>query len=140
MRLALLAAVAALAAGSSARAADKVEGDWLTMDGGAKVRIAPCAGHADRLCGTIVWVKKAEEAQSKDIHNPDPKLRVRPILGLPLISDFKFTSAGKWGGGKIYDPRSGRTYASNMALTPDGALKVNGCIAMLCQAQTWRRP
>jgi uncharacterized protein (DUF2147 family) len=141
MRLLILAAALGLASGP-ALAAETAEGVWLVQDQTAKVRIGPCAGRADELCGDIVWLKapKDEEGQLKrDDHNPDPKLKARPIMGLQLIRDFQPAGSGKWEGGKIYDPRSGKTYKSKMQLKGGGELEVDGCIAMFCQAQTWRR-
>ena len=41
-------------------------------------------------------------------------------------------------GGSIYDPQSGKTYDSKLSLNPDGTLKVEGCISIICQAQTWK--
>lgn len=138
--LILAAATLGLAA-APALAADGPEGLWLVQDHTAKVRIGPCAAHADKLCGEIVWAhpKPGEEAAKTDIHNPDPKLRDRPIVGLPLIRDFRAAGVGRWEGGKIYDPRSGKTYNSKMQLTASGELKVDGCVMMFCQTQTWTR-
>lgn len=138
MRAAALAAVLALSA-CPALAADPVEGDWLTQDGTAKVRIAPCAAAPARMCGTISWLKNPADAKATDANNPDPKLRARPILGLPMIRDFKPAAAGRWTGGKIYDPNSGKTYDSRLSVNPDGTLKVEGCVLVVCRAQTWRR-
>ncbi|WP_309087663.1 DUF2147 domain-containing protein [Phenylobacterium sp.] len=135
MRPILLAAAASLLA-TPAFAADPVEGEWLTQAGTAKVRIAPCAGKADRLCGTVVWLKNAG---AKDANNPDPKLRDRAIVGMNLIRDFKQAGPGRWTGGKIYDPESGKTYDSKISANANGTLKVEGCVLVVCQAQTWRR-
>ena len=42
------------------------------------------------------------------------------------------------GSGRIYDPKSGKTYRS--VLERDGAaLTVKGCIAIFCKTQTWTR-
>ncbi|HQN52720.1 MAG TPA: DUF2147 domain-containing protein, partial [Phenylobacterium sp.] len=71
--------------------------------------------------------------------NPDPKLRDRPVVGLTLIKDFRQATQGKWVDGKIYDPQTGKTYASKLSPNPDGTLKVEGCISVICQAQTWKR-
>jgi uncharacterized protein (DUF2147 family) len=138
MRLAVLAAAVTLAAGP-ALAADPAEGEWLTQSGTAKVRIGPCPGKADRLCGAISWLKNPADADARDVHNPDPALKGRTILGLPMIWGFKQAAPGKWTGGKIYDPNSGKTYDSKVTVTPAGTLKVEGCILMVCQAQTWKR-
>lgn len=134
---AIAAALAALA--GSAEAAGAVQGLWLTQTGSGKVRIAPCGS---KLCGTIVWVKtpmdKTTGKPQLDVKNPDPALRDRPIVGLQMIRDFKSVPGGRWAGGWIYDPESGKTYASKLNLNMDGTLKVEGCIAIICQAQTWK--
>ena len=139
MRSLIFAAALGLAATPSL-AAGGAEGVWLVQDQTAKVRIGPCGARPEQLCGEIVWThpRPGEEAAKTDVHNPDPKLRERPILGLPLIRDFHAAGPGRWEGGKIYDPRSGKTYNSKMALEPDGTLKVDGCIAIFCKSQTWR--
>ena len=139
MRHFLLAAGLSLAATSSAHTADPIEGDWLTQGGSGKVRIAPCPGRSERLCGTLFWVKNPADAQALDSNNPDARLKIRPILGLPMIRDFKSQTAGRWAGGKIYDPDSGKTYDSKLSVNGNGTLKVEGCILMICRAQTWRR-
>ena len=41
-------------------------------------------------------------------------------------------------GGKIYDPRSGNTYKSNLYLSQDGILKVEGCLAFICDGEEWQ--
>jgi hypothetical protein len=54
----------------------------------ARVRLAPCSGDAQRLCGVITWSYRppgAEPGPLRDIHSRDPALRSRPIIGLPLL-------------------------------------------------------
>lgn len=138
MRHLALAAALTLAA-TPALAADPVEGVWLTQSGSGRVKIAPCAALAQRLCGAIVWLRDPENAKAHDNNNPDPALKSRTILGLPMLWGFKPAGPGRWTGGKIYDPESGKTYDSKISIRPDGALKVEGCIVVVCQAQTWRR-
>jgi uncharacterized protein (DUF2147 family) len=138
MRALILAAGLALVA-APALAADPVEGEWLTQDATAKVRIGPCPGKADRMCGVISWLKNPADAKATDSKNPDPQLKTRTILGLPMIRDFKAAAPGRWTGGKIYDPGSGKTYDSKIGVNANGTLKVEGCILVVCQAQTWRR-
>jgi uncharacterized protein (DUF2147 family) len=139
MRLIALATLlVSLATAAPALAKDPAEGEWLTQGGGGKVRIAPCAGKADRLCGHISWLQPAD-AKALDSNNPDPKLKTRPVLGIPMLWGFQSAGPGKWTGGKIYDPNSGKTYDSRLGVTGAGTLKVEGCVAVLCQAQTWKR-
>lgn len=139
MRRLIIAAALALAA-TPALAADPVEGLWLTQGGGAKVQIGPCPGKADRLCGVFTWLKPRAGGSPVDANNPDPQLRTRPLLGVTFIRDFRRAETGRWTGGKIYDPNSGKTYDSKLKLNPDGTLKLEGCVMIVCQAQTWNRP
>lgn len=138
MRRLILAACLTLAA-TPALAKDPVEGEWLVPSGGAKVKIAPCAGNAQRMCGLLSWFKDPADAKAHDTKNADPALRNRTLLGLPMIRDFTRDGPGRWSGGKIYDPGAGKTYDSKMSVNPDGTLKVEGCVLMICKAQTWRR-
>lgn len=135
MRALTLAAVLTLTA-APAFAADPVEGEWFNQSGSGKVKIAPCAG--GKLCGTIVWLRNPADAKAQDAANPDPKLKTRTIMGLPMMWGFKQAGPGKWTGGKIYDPNSGKTYDSKLSVNANGTLKVEGCILMVCQAQTWK--
>ena len=64
----------------------------------------------------------------RDHRNPDPGKRHVPIIGLELLSDYVFDS-GKWHG-RIYDPESGKTYASSMVLGKNGRLKMRGYIGL----------
>ncbi|MBS0294820.1 MAG: DUF2147 domain-containing protein [Proteobacteria bacterium] len=123
-------------AGAAQAAPDPAEGEWLPPGDKAKVRIAPCEVHRDRLCGTIVWLKTPK----LDAHNPDPKLRNRPIIGMPFLSGFKRDAVGRWSSGTIYDPEGGKTYDSKFQVAPNGTLKLDGCVLMFCRSQTWRRP
>ncbi len=138
MRAIALAAGLTLAA-APALAADPVEGEWLTQAATGKVRIAPCPGKPNLMCGNISWLKDPANATAKDTHNPDAALQSRPIMGMPMIWNFKQAARGRWTGGKIYDPNTGKTYDSRISLNPNGTLKVEGCILVVCQAQTWRR-
>jgi uncharacterized protein (DUF2147 family) len=140
-RLAPLVVALTLAA-PGARAAGPAEGVWLTQAADAKVRIGPCPAAPAKLCGAIVWLKapRDETGQLKhDAHNPDPTQRARPLIGLAMIRDFEAAGAGRWDGGKIYDPRSGKTYASKIQISADGRLKVAGCVAIVCKTQIWTR-
>ncbi|HET6971998.1 MAG TPA: DUF2147 domain-containing protein [Phenylobacterium sp.] len=138
MRTLLLAAALALSA-APALAADPVEGEWLTQAGSAKVKIGPCAGQPERMCGALSWFRDPTDARHTDDHNPNPALKGRTMLGLPMVWGFKSAGPGRWTGGKIYDPNNGKTYDSKLTVNGDGTLKVEGCVLMICQAQTWRR-
>lgn len=142
------ATVAALLAGLSvagaagAQPSGSVQGDWRTPGATAVVRIAPCVGSAGRLCGTVVSATPPRDAKGqplRDRANPDPAMRTRPIIGLPILTGLSPAGAGRWSGGRIYNPQDGKTYASKLTLNPNGTLKVEGCVAVICRAQTWTR-
>ena len=132
----LIAAALGLLLAAPAAAAPGVEGTWLTEDKNALVTIRPCGGS---VCGAIskVLVQKPG-VPTTDIKNPNPALRKRPFVGLVFLSGFKRAGTG-WEGGRIYDPNTGKTYRSKIAVQPDGRLKVSGCVAFICRSQYWTR-
>ncbi|MFN9032594.1 MAG: DUF2147 domain-containing protein [Alphaproteobacteria bacterium] len=136
-RTAFIASIALALSASAAFASTSPVGVWYTQDKQGKVRIAPCG---DKLCGVIISGRGKDgkpASDARDDANPNPALRSRPILGLQILRDFKPTGPGRWGGGKIYDPNTGRTYDSKLSLSNGGVLKVEGCVTVICQSQTW---
>ena len=117
--------------------ADAVLGAWVTADGKAKVEIEKHDGVYD---GRIVWLKEpnytAEDKEGVpgqpkvDLKNPDKALQGRPIIGLPLISGFKYAGDNVWSDGHIYDPESGKLYSCKLTLMMDGSLKVRGYVGI----------
>lgn len=126
--------LAALLAAGSPQAA--VEGDWLTADRTAIVRIGPCGAH---LCGAVARVlARGPNVPRTDVHNPDPGLRSRPLVGLPVLIGFGRNGA-EWSGGRAYDAKTGRSYRAKLTPNADGSLTVTGCILFLCKSQRWTR-
>ncbi len=116
-------------------ASTSVTGRWITNEKDSVVEIAPCG---PKLCGKIArLLKPVEGGPAVDRHNPVAALRTRPIVGMPILIDF--APNGTRFQGRIYDPRNGKTYKSFIAANPDGTLKVQGCIAFLCQSFAWTR-
>ncbi len=90
---------------------DKILGTWLTEEGTSSVEIYK--GSDGKYHGKINWLDEPnEDGKPKvDSENPNPKLAKRPIMGLPLVKNFKFNSKKKkWMDGSIYDPDNGKTY------------------------------
>jgi uncharacterized protein (DUF2147 family) len=127
---------------SAATASASPVGEWLVDGGSARVEIAPCPGEAQKLCGRITWLKSPNDESGRprsDVKNPNPEMRQRRVLGLQMLSGLTPGEKGSWSAGKIYDPKSGKLYDSKMRLGADGALKVDGCVMMICRTQTWSR-
>jgi len=134
MRAMLLFLLAALPA--PALAAPDLSGEWLVEDKSATVTIGRCGAS---WCGRVARILERRPGwKGTDVNNPDPKLRSRTVQGLPILTGFKPDEKGLTGG-RIYDPKSGKTYRSMLRLNADGSLKVSGCIAFFCQSQRWTR-
>lgn len=125
-----------LAAATAALAAEPVTGRWVTAEKDGVILIAPC-GKA--LCGTLdtFLVLPPQGIDQRDVNNPDPALRKRRLLGLPILSGF--TAEGDLWRGRIYDPKSGKTYRSVIRRKGPNVLEVKGCLGPFCQTQVWRK-
>mgnify|MGYP003644513369 FL=1 len=136
MTMALGLIPAAMAFATPALAANSILGDWVTQDRDAIIRIAKCG---KTVCGRIhkFLVTPPNGVGQKDIHNPDKSLRNRTVLGLPILTGF--TPDDDIWRGKIYDPKSGKTYRSEVSLESANKLKMKGCILFICQGQDWTR-
>ena len=136
MKMALALIPAAMAFATPALAADSILGDWVTEERDAIVRISKCG---PSVCGRIhkYLVTPPNGVNQKDIHNPDKSLRNRKLLGSAVLTGFT-PDGNKWRG-RIYDPKTGKSYRSEVSLRSANALKVKGCIAFICQGQDWTR-
>jgi len=79
--------VVALAAGSPAALAAEPTGEWLVEDKIAQIKIENCGG---ALWGVVSWEAKPG---GRDNENPDPALRGRATLGMPILMDMKPTKS-----------------------------------------------
>lgn len=150
--LALLLALATLPAFSAgAQPADAVHGTWLTEAGeqGGKARVE-IASEGGVFVGRIVWLEEPDFPSGphagepkRDLENPDPKLRERPIIGLEILDGFRYAGGGTWKGGTIYDPANGKTYKAKMSLdgADDRTLEIRGYvgITLFGRTTTWTR-
>jgi uncharacterized protein (DUF2147 family) len=138
---AFIIAIAALLAAPSARAQGATDptGVWLTQAGDARVKVSKCGGG---ICGVIVGLKEPiDPATGKpqvDDKNPNPALKKRPMIGLPLFSGMQPSGPNKWSG-QIYNADDGGTYASSISVNGSDALRVEGCVGALCGGETWTR-
>jgi uncharacterized protein (DUF2147 family) len=119
---------------------DAIVGKWINSSGEAHVDITK---RGEKYFGKIVWLKepKDEKGTTKtDVKNPDERLRSKPILGLEILKNFIFED-GKWTDGKIYDPKSGKTYSCNMTMKGNDILNMRGYvgISLIGRSETWKR-
>ena len=109
-------------------------GEWLVEDGEASIRIEECGNN---LCGVVASAKNRNET---DRRNPNPELRNRPIIGMPILLDMKPTKSNRWEG-QAYNSKNGQTYTANISLNNSQSLRVEGCVfgGIVCGGQNWTR-
>lgn len=126
------------AAPASAQSADPA-GVWLTEKGDARVKVSKCG---NGICGVVVGLKDPIDRMTGqpqvDDKNPNPALRNRPVIGLSLFIAMHPSAPGRWSG-QIYNADDGGTYVSHVTFTGGDALRVEGCVGIVCGGETWTR-
>jgi uncharacterized protein (DUF2147 family) len=58
-----------------------------------------------------------------------------------MMSHFTYDGKNHWGGGRIYDPETGKTYRCKLTLDSDHKLEVRGYIgiSLLGRTMVWTR-
>jgi uncharacterized protein (DUF2147 family) len=141
MRLLILAACSLMLACAPAAAADPrvdPKGVWLVEDKMGQIQTDICAGG---LWGVVVW----ERTPGSDDNNPNPALRGRPTLGIPILLGMRPDDAPDgartvWRG-HIYNAMNGSTYEGNVKVVSPTVLHVEGCVlgGLFCGGQDWAR-
>jgi uncharacterized protein (DUF2147 family) len=100
------------------QAANSPLGVWLTEEKEGKIRIEQCGAN---LCGYSVDKKSNQNGEQ-------------------ILINMTPGKDSKWSG-RIFDPKSGSTYDSTIALRGSDNLRVQGCAlgGMFCGGQTWSR-
>ena len=139
--LMIFLALTAISIGSPLDENDVLLGKWWNGEKDAHIEIYTCT---NGLCGKIVWLEEPNEEDGTpkiDDENPDEALQSRPLMGLDILSGFKYIGDNKWEEGTIYNPRDGKTYSCYLLLQEDGMLKVRGYIgfSLIGKTQYWER-
>jgi uncharacterized protein (DUF2147 family) len=134
--LLLALALAVPMAGASDDQAMLIVGNWLTepRDGIIEISIAGDGSYQGKIVG-------GNSPQRQDQHNPDPARRSQLLLGQTIFQGMKYDGDGKWSGGTVYDPDSGRTYRCRLERLDAERLQVRGFVgfALLGRSQVWTR-
>jgi len=121
---------------TDAAGAAQILGNWLTgkHDGIIQIRRTREGLYQGQIVG-------GNDRQRLDLHNPDPALRQRQLLGQVILQDMQYDGGGRWSGGTIYDPDSGHTYRCRLELRGADRLHVRGFlgVSLLGRSQTWTR-
>ncbi len=123
------------AGGVACSAQTGVMGNWATPDGSV-VKVASCGPD---VCLTVVKVRASAPATT-DVQNPDTALRARSLCGLRIGSGFKQEGAEAASGGRLYDPKSGKTYSGKFEVKGN-TLHLRGYIgvSLFGRSETWTR-
>jgi len=112
--------------------ASQPTGEWLVAKQLARIKIVDCDG---RLWGVVAW----EVQPGTDSKNPNPNLRSRPTLGMPILLGMAPSKPNKWEG-QIYNSEDGHTYSASISLVDPNTLRVQGCfLGFLCGGENWTR-
>lgn len=118
-----------------------IVGVWYNTLKTGKVQIIEKDG---KFFGKIIWLKEPlDEKTGKpktDINNPDANKHKNAIIGLNVLSGFKYED-GVYVDGKIYDPENGKLYSCKMTLKDKDHLDVRGYIgfSLLGRTENWTR-
>jgi len=100
---------------------------WYNQERDAKLEIYR---QDDVFEAKIVWLKEptADGKPKVDKNNPDPSLRSRPTLGLEVLHSLRKTNdPNVYRGGRIYDPKNGKTYDCRVIFKGD-TLELRGFV------------
>ena len=102
---------------------DAITGKWLMPDQMGTLEIFKCN---DLYCGKIIEITEKNEDGGPllDIENPDENLQNRPVLGLQVMSDFKYAGDNLWNDGTFYIPRKGKEASPDFILLDDDHLNI----------------
>ncbi|MGY6560980.1 MAG: DUF2147 domain-containing protein [Luteibaculaceae bacterium] len=115
--------------------ADAILGDWVNQKQDAKFTIYKID---DVYYGKIIWGSGRE---TKDVKNPDVKLRSRELTGLTILKDFTYKGDNLWENGTIYDPNDGKTYSCKITMIDNNKIDVRGFVgvSLFGRTETWTR-
>lgn len=139
-KIALLLVLVTISLTGFAQSKDAIVGRWVNSSAEAHVEISK---KNEKYYGKIIWLKnpKDEKGNPKtDVRNPDESLRSKPMLGLEILKDFVYDGE-KWTDGKIYDPKSGKTYSCNITQKGNGELNLRGYIgiSLIGRTEVWKK-
>ena len=114
--------VASLVCGSLSSAAQAAEpyGTWIRPSTGTRVSFYDCGG---KLCAKIVGVK--DETRKGEI-------------GTVIMKGAIKSSDNQWKG-DLLNTDNGKIYAGVVTLEGPNALNLKGCVAFVCEGETWTK-
>ena len=122
--------------------ADAIIGSWKNGEGTGIIQIYK---NGEKYQGKIIWLKEPNDPETGkpklDKKHPDEKNHNRSVMGLVNMWGFNYSGTNEWTGGKIYDPKNGKTYSCKIAMENNNSIKVRGYIgfSMIGRTDIWTR-
>ncbi|MEK7438855.1 MAG: DUF2147 domain-containing protein [Pseudomonadota bacterium] len=134
-----------IAAVSTTAFADSMSpvGSWNTIDDETNkpkslVRITEKDGV---ISGTVEKIMDPTRQDSKcdECADDDPR-KGKPVIGMTILTGLKKEGDNAYGGGRILDPKNGKTYNAKLTVIEGGKkLEMRGSILFIGRTQTWVR-
>jgi uncharacterized protein (DUF2147 family) len=111
---------------------NQILGIWNTDDGDSKIEIVKCG---DNYCGSI----KSMKAPRNDERNSNASLRNRPLVGVQILTGFKYAGSNSWTGGTLYAPKRGKAMSAKLKLSTQDSLDITVSAGVSSRTITWTR-
>ena len=119
-RIRTVAFLLAWAGSATIASAAEPYGIWMRPSTGTQVDFYDCGG---KLCGKIVAVRDQ---------------RRKSEVGTVIMTGAAKSADNQWKG-DLLDTDNGKTYAGVATLRGSNALRLEGCLAFICQGETWSK-
>jgi uncharacterized protein (DUF2147 family) len=122
--------------------ADAIIGSWKNGEGTGIIQIYK---NGEKYQGKIIWLNEPNDPETGkpklDKKHPDEKNHNRHVMGLINMWGFHFNGTNEWTGGKIYDPKNGKTYSCKITMDNNNTIKVRGFFgfSMIGRTDLWTR-
>jgi len=113
--------------GQSVPAQERICGKWESL--AKQLRILVYV-QGNQFKAKLIWFSNTDGKPMNywtDIHNPDPTLRSRKLLGMSILRGLSYNAGtNTWENGMVYDSRHGREWNASAYIGKKGELHVRG--------------
>lgn len=124
---------------ATALAQETPVGMWKTIDDetGNERSIVEIYEEGGKLFARVTEFFPAEDEPAEPVcENCKGDRKDQPVLGMVIMWDME-QDDDEWSGGKILDPKNGKTYRCKIWIEDNGNLKVRGYLGPFYRTQTW---
>lgn len=120
--------------GLMAQPSEAALGLWLTDEGESHVKIFR---DGEEFKGKIVWLRNPKDDRGQPVTDDNGD----PVLNMVFMTEFVYED-GEYVDGKVYNPKTGKTYYGSMELDGKNVLKLRGSLdqsGWFGRTETWTR-